>query len=332
MEPQIATSVPLPWLATIGMVPLFFLVLMDRLPPIWPTSKKASMIGQKQPENVTAIECPYTYIRQIYGKHHWAPFVHKLSPSLKNDDPAKYRMVLEIMDAIHLCLMLVDDISDNSDYRKGKLAAHKIYGLSETANRAYYRVTQILNETVQRFPRLAPFLMQNLEEILQGQDLSLVWRRDGLSSLPTQADERAAAYRRMASLKTGALFRLLGQIVLENKSADQTLTTVAWCSQLQNDCKNVFSSEYAKSKGSLAEDLRNRELSYPIILALEAPEGGWVAKALESGSPRNIRKALQVIQSERVRDACLAELKTCGASVQEWLSVWGRDEKMNLKS
>lgn len=70
--------------------------------------------------------------------------------------------------------------------------------------------------------------MQNLEEILQGQDLSLVWRRDGLSTLPTQADERAAAYRKMASLKTGALFRLLGQIVLENKSADQTLTTVAY--------------------------------------------------------------------------------------------------------
>lgn len=114
MEPQSASPVPLPWLATIGMVPLFFLVLMDRLPPIWPTSKKASMIGQKQPETVTAVECPYTYIRQLYGKYHWAPFVHKLSPCLKNDDPAKYRMVLEIMDAIHLCLMLVDDVGSLS--------------------------------------------------------------------------------------------------------------------------------------------------------------------------------------------------------------------------
>lgn len=70
--------------------------------------------------------------------------------------------------------------------------------------------------------------MQNLEEILHGQDLSLVWRRDGLSSLPAGAEERMAAYREMASLKTGALFRLMGQLVLEDKSADKTLTTLAY--------------------------------------------------------------------------------------------------------
>ncbi|KKK13523.1 hypothetical protein ARAM_006149 [Aspergillus rambellii] len=303
-------SVPLSLALSVGIFPAVFYVLIDRLPPIWPTSKKALMIGPKHPESRTSIECPYSYIRQLYGKYHWAPFVHKLSPGLKDEEPVKYKMILEIMDAIHLCLMLVDDISDNSDYRKGKPAAHKLYGRSETANRAYYRVTQMLNATVQRFPNLAPFLMQNLEEILQGQDLSLVWRRDGLSSLPAAADEKLAAYRKMASLKTGALFRLLGQLVLENKSADHTMTILAWCSQLQNDFKNVYSSEYAKMKGSLAEDLRNQEYSYPIIIALEAPGGEWVTKALESGSPHNIRKALEVIQSETVRTACFAELKS----------------------
>ncbi|PWY78298.1 terpenoid synthase [Aspergillus heteromorphus CBS 117.55] len=323
---------PLPLVAAIGIVPLVFYVLLDRIPPLWPTSKKAFLIGKKKPETMTSFECPYGYIRQIYGKYHWAPFVHKLSPTLQDVDSAKYKMVLEIMDAIHLCLMLVDDITDNSDFRKGKPAAHRIYGPSETANRAYYRVTQILNETVQRFPTLAPFLLQNLEEVLEGQDLSLIWRRDGLSSLPTKPEERVAAYRKMASLKTGALFRLLGQLVMENKTMDDTMTTLAWCSQLQNDCKNVYSSEYAKAKGALAEDLRNQELSYPIILALEAPEGHWVASALETGSPRNIRRALAVIQSETVRNACFTELKSASSSVQDWLAIWGRNEKMNLKS
>ncbi|RAH74449.1 terpenoid synthase [Aspergillus aculeatinus CBS 121060] len=325
-------SMSLPWMATIGIFPLVVYVLLDRMPPLWPTSKKAYLIGQKRPDTVTSFECPYAYIRQIYGKYHWAPFVHKLSPTLKTDDPAKYKMVNEIMDAIHLCLMLVDDITDNSDFRKGKPAAHKIYGPSETANRAYYRVTQILNETVQRFPKLAPFLMQNLEEILAGQDLSLVWRRDGLSVFPTSHTERVAAYQKMASLKTGALFRMLAQLVKEDTSMDETMTTLAWCSQLQNDCKNVYSSEYAKAKGALAEDLRNHEYSYPIILALEAPDGHWVARALETSSPRNIRKALAVIQSEGVRNACFTELKLASASVQDWLSIWGRNEKMNLKS
>jgi geranylgeranyldiphosphate transferase len=90
-----------------------------------------------------------------------------------------------------------------------------------------------------------------------------------------------------------------------------------WCTQLQNDFKNVYSSEYAKAKGALAEDLRNREFSYPIVLALEVPGGEWVVRALECGSPRNIRKALEVIQSESVRNACFAELKSASVPVKD---------------
>ena len=106
--PDVATM-SLPLVATIGIVPLVFYVL-DRMAPLWPTSKKAFLIGKKKPETMTSFECPYAYIRQIYGQYHWEPFVQKLSSRLKDEDPAKYKMVLEIMDAIHLCLMLVDDV------------------------------------------------------------------------------------------------------------------------------------------------------------------------------------------------------------------------------
>ena len=71
-------------------------------------------------------------------------------------------------------------------------------------------------------------MTQDLEDILSGQDVSLIWRRDGLDSFPTAAADRVAAYRRMTSLKTGALFRLLGHLVLENDSMDETLTLVAY--------------------------------------------------------------------------------------------------------
>ena len=94
----------------LALLALLISVLVDRIPPPRWLSKKAQLTGLKNPESITSHECPYAYLRQIYGKHHWAPFVHKLSPSLKTNDPAKYTMVLEIMDAIHLCLMLVDDV------------------------------------------------------------------------------------------------------------------------------------------------------------------------------------------------------------------------------
>ncbi|EAW12090.1 polyprenyl synthetase family protein [Aspergillus clavatus NRRL 1] len=316
------------------LLPAFFYYLIsniiDRLPVFQIWSKKSYLIGLKDPERITSFECPYSYIRKIYGRHHWAPFIEKLSPGLKEDDPGKYEIVNEIMDAIHLCLILVDDISDGSDYRKGHTAAHRIYGPSETANRAYYRVTQLLRKTTVEFPQLAPWLMQDLEDILAGQDLSLVWRRDGLSSFPNHAPERDAAYRRMASLKTGALFQLLGHLVLEDSSMDKTMTQIAWYSQLQNDCKNVYSSEYAKLKGALAEDLSNRELTYPIVLALNAADGNYVTDALEYPSRRNLRRALKVIQSEEVHSLCAAELQAAGKGIEEWLRLWGRKEKMDL--
>ena len=106
----------------------------------------------------------------------------------------------------------------------------------------------------------------------------------------------------------------------------------SWYSQLQNDCKNVYSSEYAKLKGLAAEDLHDREMTYPIVVALGAPEGHWVTKALELPSPYNVRNALKVIRSSYVREICTAELQRSGSSVKEWLELWGRTEKLDLKA
>lgn len=98
----------------------FLYFLVDYVPtPRW-LDKKAQLVGQMNPQEVTGVECPYEYLRKIYGKHHWAPFVHKLSPGLRDYDHFKYLMVLEIMDSIHLCLMLVDDVRS---YFRGPILA-----------------------------------------------------------------------------------------------------------------------------------------------------------------------------------------------------------------
>lgn len=73
-------------------------------------------------------------------------------------------------------------------------------------------------------------------------------------------------------------------------------------------------------------------MTFPIVLALDAPAGHWVTKALEFPSPHNIRNALKVIRSEDVRNMCMAELAESGASVKEWLELWGRTEKLDLKA
>lgn len=61
--------------------------------------------------------------------------------------------------------------------------------------------------------------------MLLGQDISLVWRRDGL---PESYNRLTAiqAYRDCSSLKTGALFRLLGHLVYGNADKDKLMSQV----------------------------------------------------------------------------------------------------------
>lgn len=169
--------------------------------------------------------CPYEYLLQIYGEHHFQPFVTFFAPELQREDPEKYLLILDIMDAVHFCLILVDDISDDSPQRKSQPTAHLLYGASETANRAYFILTQVINRALRDRPVLGIELMNALEQILHGQDMSLVWRRDGLKSFPVDHNERIAAYREMARLKTGTLFVLLGRLVNDGKKDLDDLLT-----------------------------------------------------------------------------------------------------------
>ena len=107
------------------------------------------------------------------------------------------------------------------------------------------------------------------------------------------------------------------------------MTIYSWFSQLQNDCKNVYSSDYAKAKGAFAEDIRNGEFTYPIILALNQPNGRAVEVALEHRTEAKINTALSVVRSDGVRGVCLQELKQVGSTIREFVEIWGRKETMD---
>ncbi|KAH0592031.1 hypothetical protein MHUMG1_10242 [Metarhizium humberi] len=275
--------------------------------------------------------CPYEYLLGIYGHHHFAPFVKAFSPTLKTDDPDKYALVLDIMDAVHFCLILVDDICDDSSKRKNQTTAHMLYGSCETANRAYFVLTKTINRAMRERPVLGVELLKALEQMLEGQDLSLVWRRDGLKAFQFSEEDRVPMYRNMAQLKTGTLFVLLGRLLNDGgDQLDDLFTRFGWYAQLQNDCKNIYSDEYAINKGGVAEDLRNGELSFPIVVALNDKHAqSRIEEAFRSRSEGDIEKAMAGLQSPSVKKACLEALQDAGKGLDKLVAVWGRREQMN---
>nr|AGN73098.1 prenyl transferase [Epichloe aotearoae] len=275
-------------------------------------------------------DCPYSYVISLYGHNHFSPFVDLLHPTLKAEYPKEYSLILDIMDAVHLCLIMVDDICDNSPKRKNQTTAHLLYGSCETANRAYFVLTKVINRAMKEQPVLGIELLKALELILEGQDMSLVWRRDGLRSFESHGEESLLTYKKMALLKTGTLFVLLGRLLNQGgHQLDDLLGRFGWYAQLQNDCKNIYSEEYAFNKGTVAEDLRNRELSFPVVVALnDKHTESQIRKAFQSGNQGDIERALQALESPSVKNTCLKTLQEAGQGLENLVAVWGRKEHM----
>lgn len=119
-------------------------------------------------------DCPYDYILQVYGRNHFENIVNNLDPDLQTRDSVLFALTLEIMDAIHFGAILVDDIADNSMLRKGKPAAHLLFGSSETINRAYLRIFEVITKCVKERPSLVPFILESLSQIHKGTDISFL--------------------------------------------------------------------------------------------------------------------------------------------------------------
>lgn len=89
----------------------------------------------------------------------------------------------------------------------------------------------------------------------------------------------------------------------------------------------------------MAEDLRNGEYSFPIILGLfSTPQiSGPIRAAMESAhlTATNRDKVLAdgvaALQAPGVRDACLSELEMLKTALTDFSFLWGRQEKMTVK-
>lgn len=348
---------------------LFIRVLNARMPIQTEKSRTSSVAFSDS-------NCPYEYILEVYGRNHFENIVKNLDPDLQTRDPALFALTLEIMDAIHFGAILVDDIADNSMLRKGKPAAHLLFGSSETINRAYLRICEVLEKCVKERPSLVPFILENLRQIHKGIDTTMFIL---ILNLLTHTDRRSRHFACLAPGWTRALPRpkhsfeyIQGMCIPQNRRSIQTcwptclwvswegqrdewiwvssilthlkstrfLTFISWYCHLQNDCKNLYSSDVVAAKGKLAEDLLNKEYSFPIIVALNSsahianPVGQALQKTQHLSTFRQkklLQAALEALQESEVKSKCLGELEELKSKLYRFAGLWGRQEAMNFQ-
>lgn len=119
------------------------------------------------------------------------------------------------------------------------------------------------------------------------------------------------------------------------------LTSISWYCHLQNDCKNLYSCDVVTAKGKLAEDLINKEYSYPIIIALNSSAhiANAVGQALQKKQQhlssfrqkKLCQAALTALQESEVKNKCLGELDELKSKLYQFVGLWGRQESMNFQ-
>jgi geranylgeranyl diphosphate synthase type 3 len=182
--------------------------------------------------------------------------------------------VCDIMEMLHNASLLIDDIEDGSELRRGQPVAHAIFGVPQTINAANYVYFIALERTIAlNHPKAVEVFTEQLLELHRGQGMEIYWRDNFIC--PSEAQ-----YNETIVKKTGGLFMLgikLLQLFSEEKSDLKNLVSMLGLYfQVRDDYANLMLAEYCENK-SFCEDLTEGKFSFPVIHAIHShPEDNQI--------------------------------------------------------
>ncbi|KAF9889737.1 hypothetical protein FE257_007043 [Aspergillus nanangensis] len=231
----------------------------------------------KEPEEVETklIEAPYEYISSLPSKGVREQAIDALNVWCRVP-AAKLDRIKLVTNMLHNASLMLDDLEDGSDLRRGKSSTHTIFGAGQTVNAANYQIIRALEE-VQKFGDAESIIIftEELKNLYIGQSLDLYWTNNVICPSVNE-------YFRMVENKTGGLFRLFGRLMSLHSTnpvkADLTslLNQFGRYFQTRDDYQNLTSPEYTKQKG-FCEDLDEGKFSLPLIhLMHSAPSNAVV--------------------------------------------------------
>ncbi|KAH7099039.1 terpenoid synthase [Auriculariales sp. MPI-PUGE-AT-0066] len=222
-------------------------------------------------ENETAVLEPYQHIASIPGKEFRSKMIDAFNVWLRVPDD-RISDISRVVRMLHTASLVMDDVEDDSQLRRGVPVAHKIYGVPQAINSANYVYFLAYKEIFDMRDRLQAEKPDNKhqldrlinEELLnlhRGQGLDILWR-DSLRC-PTEEE-----YIDMVSGKTGGLLRIGVRLMMahsQNTTDYIPLTNLLGVYfQIRDDYMNLQSSEYSDNKG-FCEDLTEGKFSFPIV-------------------------------------------------------------------
>jgi geranylgeranyl diphosphate synthase type I len=186
-----------------------------------------------------------------------------------------------IPEVIHNGTLVIDDIEDSSELRRGKPCSYKLYGNDiaiNVGNAMYY--LPLLPLMVQR-EKLAPEVQRDIYEVYvqeminlsMGQAMDIAWHR-GMAN----ADKLGEGdYLQMCAYKTGTLARMSAKMAAVLSGANKSLVeklgrlaeSIGVAFQMQDDILDLTGEEFAKKKGGVGQDITEGKRTLMVIYTLK---------------------------------------------------------------
>lgn len=206
------------------------------------------------------------------GGKRWRPVLMLLSCELVGGGDSALPLT-PLVEFPHNGSLVIDDIEDKAEWRRGGKAVHLIYGddfAINAGNLLYYLPTALIDSSdlpSDRKLMLYQFYTENMRRLHFGQGFDILWHNRPIVPDP-------AEYEQMCRYKTGALARLAAQagVVIGGGTSKETNLLGTACErmgvgfQIMDDVVNLTTGNPGKGRG---DDIVEGKKSLPVIYHLE---------------------------------------------------------------
>ncbi len=274
------------------------------------------------------------------GGKRWRPVLFLLIAEALSKNPKDVEKLLDfvvIPEVVHNGTLMVDDIEDNSDLRRGKPCIHKIFGndIAINAGNAMYflplltiiKNTKIDDKTARR---IYDIYSQEMINISFGQAYDIAWHK-GIANADDITEQE---YLQMCAFKTGTLARMSAKLAAALTGADDDTTnkighlaeSIGIGFQIQDDIlnltatsgKNQFTEEY------LGSDISEGKRTLMVIYAIKNTSENNKQRLLEilkmhTKDREIIKEAISIIENSKAID--YAKIRAKEIAQTSWNNV-----------
>jgi len=227
------------------------------------------------------------------GGKRWRPSLFLLVLEALGKNPEDFVDFAIIPEVIHNGTIMIDDIEDASELRRGKPCTYKVYGLDiaiNAGNAMYYLPLLPLIEnrekvSTEKLRKIYEIYVQEMISLSLGQAMDVAWHR-GLADAD-KIDEKD--YLQMCAYKTGTLARMAAKIAAVLADAKDELAeklgrfaeSIGVAFQMQDDILDLTSTKFAEKKGGRGQDITEGKRTLMVIQTLKVADAKYRERLVE---------------------------------------------------